>query len=182
MLHGTVQSYKIRIQKHFLKLNWCTNALQVYFKGKDVSPVGASLLQSVNILVSVAPGGVFWIRKSIVIWMRYLQIFLQVGRMVTVLGEVGDWGVVKQRELWLTTFGYGDLSLQWWANAQLQRLHRDEWKRALWCGAALPLCGRGGEERPLDPDARVPGRTPGKKRSTCPGSLFQNFFHSQGFW
>lgn len=134
-------------------------------------------------LGSVAPEGVSWIRKSIVTqtelpsrrfvfrWGKWLQL--------QGMGEVGDWVVVRWRRLWLTTLWCGELSLQWWANAQLQRLHCDEWKWALRCSAALPLCGWGGEERPLDPDTGVPGRAPGKKLGTCPLSLFWDFFN---FW
>lgn len=188
-------NYKIHLtnpyaQYSLIKLNWCRNAWQVYFKTKDFSPIEASLLQMwTYYLVSVAPEVVSWIRKSIVTqtelpcrgfvsgWGKWLQL--------RGTGGVGDWAVVTRRGLWLTTLWCGELSLQWWADAQLQRLHGDERKWALRRSAALPLRGWGGEERPLDPDSRVPGRAPGEKRTahaSFPYSGISSTLKADGTW
>lgn len=104
--------------------------------------------------------------------------------MVTVLEGGRTWERLVNEE-WLskgdlTTLWCGELSLQWRADAQLQRLYGDEWKRALRRSAALPLCGWSGQKRPLDPDSRVPGRTQGKKLSTRLHSFFWNLSYAQG--
>lgn len=108
-----VQSSVNKIGKHGWGLNWYRHAQQVDFRVEDLGHLLYRLFSKVwtYYLVSVAPEGIRCIRKSVVTQVQLpLEDFSPVGedgcspKQWEKMGEVGGWGVAKQRGLRPTVY------------------------------------------------------------------------------